>query len=367
MFPLAGLAARGVRPWAPTRQEDSTRMKDGHRLIVNIGALLDGADGAERRERLVAAGAALAEGRGASEGDIIASCAEAEVVICLGQCPFTARVFESLPRLELLMQCTVGFDRVDLPAATRHGVLVANSPLFCLEEVSDHAVTLLLACARRLPHQVDGVRRHGWSRQAVVDGIGPVRRVGGKTLGFVAFGKTARLTAEKLAGFRMRHLAYDPYLTAEAIRPWNVELVGLDELCRRSDFVSMHALLNTETRRLFGAAQFRAMKPTAYFVNTSRGGTVDEAALIQALREGWIAGAALDVLEHEPPHPDNPLLTLPNVLLTPHTAGLGDEAMADNRQQSVDQVLRFLGGRWPTTVVNPEVRAHARARGLREG
>ena len=341
-------------------------MKDGHRLIVNIGALLDGPGSAERG-RLVAAGATLADGRGATEGDIVASCAEAEVVICLGQCPFTARVFESLPRLELLMQCTVGFDRVDLPAATRHGVLVANSPRFCLEEVSDQAAMLLLACARRLPHQVDGVRRHGWNRAAVVDGIGPVRRLRGRTLGFVAFGKTARLTAEKLAGFQMRYLVYDPYLTAEAVRPWNVQLVALDDLCRQSDFVSMHALLNSETRRLFGAAQFRAMKPTAYFVNTSRGGTVDEAALIQALREGWIAGAGLDVLAEEPPHPDNPLLTLPNVLLTPHTAGLGDDAMTDNRQQSVEEVLRFLGGRWPTTLVNPEVKAQARARGLRDG
>ena len=265
------------------------------------------------------------------------------------------------------MQCTVGYDRVDVDAATRHGVLVANSPLFCIEEVSDHAVMLLLACTRKLPHQVHAVRRHGWSRPPAVEAMGSVQRMRGQTLGFVGFGKIARLVAEKLAGFRMRYLAHDPYLTAEAVRPWNVELVSLDELCRRSDFVSMHALLNAGTRRMFGAAQFQAMKPTAYFVNTSRGGTVDETAMIQALREGRIAGAALDVLEQEPPHPDNPLLTLPNVLLTPHTAGHGEGSMADNRRQSVEQVLRFLGGQWPTSLVNPEVKAHARARGLREG
>jgi len=124
----------------------------------------------------------------------------------------------------------------------------------------------------------------------------------------------------------------------------------------------MHALLNAETRRMFGEAQFRAMKPTAYFVNTSRGGTVNEAALVRALREGWIAGAGLDVLEQEPPDPENPLLGLPNVLLTPHTAGHGVDAMADNRRQTIDGVVRFLGGEWPPAIVNPEVKPHARAR-----
>jgi D-3-phosphoglycerate dehydrogenase len=340
-------------------------MRDGHRVIANIGALLNDAPAA--RQRLVAAGAVLTDARGATEDDVLASCAEAEVVMALGQFPFTTRVFEGLPRLEFLMQCTVGYDRVDVDAATRHGVIVANSPFFCIEEVSDHAAMLLLACARKLPHQVHAFRRHGWSLPPVVEAMGSVGRMRGKTLGFVAFGKIARLTAEKLAGFQMHYLAYDPYLTAEAVRPWNVKLVSLDELCRQSDFISMHALLNAGSRHMFGAAQFRAMKPTAYFVNTSRGGTVDEAAMIQALREGRIAGAALDVVEPEPPHPDNPLLTLPNVLLTPHTAGRGDGSMIDNRQQSVDQVLRFLGGRWPTVIVNPEVKAHARAHGLRDG
>jgi len=339
-------------------------MRDGHRVIANIGVLLNGA--ATARERLAAAGATVVEARGGTEEELIASCADAEVVMGLGQFPFTDRVFEHLPQLQFLMQCTVGYDRVDVDAATRHGVLVANSPFFCIEEVSDHAAMLLLACTRKLGHQVHAFHRHGWSRPPAVEAMGPVKRMKGETLGFVGFGKIARLTAEKLSGFRMHYLAHDPYLTPEAVRPWNVELVSLDELCRRSDYISMHALLNAGSRHMFGAAQFQAMKPTAYFVNTSRGGTVDEAAMVQALREGRIAGAALDVLEQEPPHPDNPLLTLPNVLLTAHTAGHGEGSMADNRQQSVDQVVRFLGGRWPTALVNPEVKAHPRARGLRD-
>ena len=339
-------------------------MRDGRRLIVNIGVLLDGP--ADARDRLTSAGVAVVDGRGGSEDEILASCGDAEVIVGLGQFPFTDRVFAGLPRLQLLMQCTVGYDRIDVGAATHHGVLVANSPRFCIEEVSDHTVTLLMACARRLPHQIDAFRRHGWSRPPAVEAMGPVRRMREQTLGFVGFGKIARLTAEKMAGFGMRYLAHDPYLTPEAVRPWRVELVSLDELCRSSDFISMHALLNAETRAMFGAAEFAAMKPTAYFVNTSRGGTVDETAMTHALREGRIAGAALDVLEQEPPHLDNPLLTLPNVLLTAHTAGHGAGSMRDNRQQSVDQVLRFLDGLWPTALVNPEVKTHARVGRLRE-
>ena len=122
----------------------------------------------------------------------------------------------------------------------------------------------------------------------------------------------------------------------------------------------MHALLNASTRHLLGEAQFRAMKPTAYFVNTSRGATVDEAALVRALREGWIAGAALDVLETEPPAPDNPLLGMPNVLLTPHTAGYSVDSLAQNRRETIEEVVRVLGGEWPTALVNREVKARAR-------
>ena len=221
-------------------------MRDGHRLIANIGSLLDAS--AADRERLAAAGAVVAEGRGGTEDDLVASCADAEIMMGLGQFPFTERVFEGLPRLEFLMQCTVGYDRVDVGAATRHGVLVANSPLFCIEEVSDHAVMLLMACARKLPHQVTRHRRHGWSRPPAVEAMGSVAARARADARLRGLREDRRLTAEKLAGFRMRYLAHDPYLTAEAVRPWGVELVSLDELCRRADFISMHALLNAETR-----------------------------------------------------------------------------------------------------------------------
>jgi len=340
------------RPADPGDRDDS--------VVAVIGPLFDG-DAGPDRERLERAGARLVSAHGPGEDDIIDSCGEADVVMVLGQEPFTERVFARLPRLAFLMQCTVGYDRVDVAAATHHGVLVANSPFFCIEEVSDHAVMLLVACARKLSHQLHARGRQGWHRPAAVQQMGPVHRIRGQMLGFVAFGKIARRTAEKMAGFGMTYLAHDPYLTPADVRPWNVELVSLDELCRRSDFVSMHALLNESTRRMFGGPQLRAMKPSAYFVNTSRGPTVDEDALIRALREGWIAGAGLDVLEHEPPHPDNPLLSLPNVLLTPHTAGHGVESLADDRRHSVDQVVAFLEGRWPATLVNSGAQGRTRA------
>jgi D-3-phosphoglycerate dehydrogenase len=331
-------------------------------VVAVIGPLFTEGSATDGRAQLERAGATVVRAQGPGEDDIIASCADAQVVMVLGLAPFTDRVFASLPKLRFLMQCTVGYDRVDLAAATRHGVVVSNSPLFCIEEVSDHAAMLLLACARKLSHQIHAFNLSGWQRQAAVDKMGPIYRIRGKTLGFVAFGKIARLTAQKLAGFGMTYLAHDPYLSPADVRPWKVKLVSLDELCRRSDFVSMHALLNESTRGMFGEAQFRAMKPTAYFVNTSRGGTVDEAALIRALREGWIAGAGLDVLDQEPPDPGNPLLGMSNVLLTPHTAGYSEDSMADNHRQSVEKVLGFLQGRWPDTTLNPEAKAVARGR-----
>jgi D-3-phosphoglycerate dehydrogenase / 2-oxoglutarate reductase len=334
-------------------------------VVAVIGPLFQegpSTDARAARERLEQTGATLVRAQGPGEDDLIASCANADVVMILGLAPFTERVFASLPRLSFLMQCTVGYDKIDVAAATRHGVIVANSPLFCIEEVSDHATMLLLACARKLSHQNQSLHVHGWHRQTAVDKMGPVYRIRGKTLGFVAFGRIARLTAQKMAGFGMTYVAHDPYLSPSEVRPWNVELVSLDEVCRRSDFVSMHAPLNESTRGMFGEPQFRAMKPTAYFVNTSRGGTVDEPALIRALREGWIAGAGLDVLEQEPPDPANPLLGMPNVLLTPHTAGYSEDSMADNHRQSVDKVVGFLEGRWPDTLINPAAKTSARAR-----
>ncbi|MCC6629119.1 MAG: C-terminal binding protein, partial [Chloroflexi bacterium] len=245
-----------------------------------------------------------------SEEETIAACAGAWAIYGYGR--LSRDVIAALPDLRFVQNPSVGYDWIDVAAATERGVAVANNPLFCREEVADHAAMLILAAARRLPKQVHRLDADGWDTRAGYAEMGDTPRVHGSTLGFIAFGAIARLTAAKMAGFGMTYLAYDPYLPADTIRQHGAEPVTLDELCRRSDVLTMHALLNEETRGMLRAEHFRQMKPTAWIVNTSRGATIHEASLIQALREGWIGGACLDVVEKEPAAPDNPLLTMPN-------------------------------------------------------
>jgi D-3-phosphoglycerate dehydrogenase len=270
--------------------------------------------------------------------------------------PFNGRVFSALPTLRYVQVLSVGYNHIDVDAATEHGVAVANNPLFCREEVADHAAMLIFAAARRLPKQLSLMREQGWDTRAAYAAMTPTPRVKGSTLGFIAFGAIARLTAHKLRNFGLRYLAYDPYQKPEVIREHGAEPVSLDELCRQSDIMSMHALLNEETRGMLREEHFRQMKPTAWVVNTSRGATIHEASLIRALQEGWIGGACLDVVEVEPPAKDNPLLSMPNVLVTPHTAGYSEDAQRDAVEQSVAETVRVLKGEWPQALVNPAVK-----------
>ncbi len=292
--------------------------------------------------------------RRASEEDFIAACQGAWAVMGFGR--FTRSVFEKLPDLRYIQGMSVGYDWVDVNAATDHGVAVANNPLFCREEVADVAAMFILAAARRLPKQVSLLAERGWDTMAGYQVMGSTPRVKGSTLGFIAFGGIARLTAHKLQNFGMHYLAYDPYVDPAVVREHGAEPVSLEELCERSDVISMHALLNDETRGMLREEHFRRMKPTAWVVNTSRGATIDEPALIAALQEGHIGGACLDVVASEPAAPDNPLLHMPNVLITPHTAGFSNESRVDARRQALDEVLRVLGGEWPRALVNPAVK-----------
>jgi D-3-phosphoglycerate dehydrogenase len=326
----------------------------GARVVVVIWPLLR-ADSQEAAE-LRAAGAELRFADPAEdEATLIERCRDAWAVVGMGA--FSRRVFAALPALRYLQWPIIGYDRVDVDAATEHGVAVANNPAFCREEVADHAALLILAALRRLPRQLHQLRTGGWDTRAAYAAMGATPRASRATLGFVAFGAIARLTADRLRGFGLRYLAYDPYLDPAVIRAHGAEPVELAELCRQADVVSMHALLNAETRGLLGAEHFRLMKPTAWVVNTSRGATIREAELIEALRTGQIGGACLDVVETEPAAADNPLLSLPNVLLTPHTANYSDQARADQVRQAADEVLRVLGGEWPRALVNPAVKA----------
>jgi D-3-phosphoglycerate dehydrogenase / 2-oxoglutarate reductase len=309
------------------------------------------------QETLARAGVELRVAECRTTEDVPAYSQGAEVIMSM-MLPITRDLLAALPDCRLVMRWAVGYNTVDVDAATELGVAVTNCPTWCTEEVADHAAALILA-ARRNIALADRLMRAGtWAFQE----YRPLRRLPGRTLGLVGFGRIGRATARKLSGFGFRVLAADPFLSAEFVQQHGAELVDLDTLLSESDIVSVHTPLTAGTRHLFGEAELRRMKPTATLVNTARGPIIDEAALTRALQEGWIAHAALDVFEEEPLNPASLLLTLPNVTLTPHMAGYSDDALVSLRQESSDIVIRWFKDGWATTVVNPEVRDRLRPR-----
>jgi D-3-phosphoglycerate dehydrogenase len=291
-----------------------------------------------------------------SPGEAIEAIQGADVIINQGV-PMPREVIREIDKAQAIVSFGHGFNHIDHKTATDHGVMVVNCAGFCTEEVSNHAIMLLLACAKKLTILNNLVKAGKWDaqlRQVML----PMVPIDGQTLGLVAFGNIARATARKASVFGLDVIAYDPYVQPWIAKEYRVELVPtLDELARRSDFVSIHTPLNDETRQLIGAAFFKAMKPTAYFINTCRGPTVDETALIKALQDGEIAGAGLDVFEVEPTPADNPLLKMDNVIVTPHSAGTSSRSRIAAQVQIGQETARLLKGTWPMSVVNPDVRA----------
>ena len=289
-----------------------------------------------------------------TRADLERHAADADVVwMYSGSRILTADNLAVLKRCGVVLKVGAGVDNIDVEAATRLGIIVANTPWVVVEPVAEHTIALMLAAARRIPQQNVLIRRGTWSAQ----GIRPTRTLVGATIGTIGYGRVARLMAERLGGFRACLLTYDPYVSSEAANAAGAIKVSLDELLAESDYVTINCHLTPETRGLIGEAQLRAMKPSAILVNTARGPIVDEAALYRALREGWIAGAALDVLAEEPPRSDNPLLQLDNVILTPHSASTTSES-PDNGWRALCDVLQTLAhGQRPPSVVNPDVDA----------
>jgi D-3-phosphoglycerate dehydrogenase / 2-oxoglutarate reductase len=301
-----------------------------------------------------ARGLRLTLGAAQSEDDIIALAQDADVIAYMGlYTPFTARVIESLPHCRLIARYGIGMETVDLDAATRQGILVCNAAEYCVPEVADHAVALMLNMARRITYFDRNVRRGRWA-DALTDTL-PLRRMSALTVGLVGFGRIARRVATLMRPMVGRIIAYDPYVDPAMAAKIGVELAPLDTLLAESDFVSVHTPLMAGTRGLIGAAQLDKMRPTAYLINTSRGPVVDEAALTAALQAGRIAGAGLDVFEVEPLAADSPLRTLENAVLVPHIAANSVESVQDLIQSVVHTVLDVMTGRWPAHVMNPTV------------
>lgn len=260
------------------------------------------------------------------------------------------RVIDSLSNCKVISRYGIGVDMVDLKAAAERGIPVANVADYCIDEVSTHTLAFLLMLNRHLLTHHNHVRDGRWGSGAVAGG--PPARLAEQTLGVVGLGNIGRAVVQKAKGFGLTILGFDPYLTDEQAAEIGVEKVSWEDLLRRADYITLHCPLTDETRHLVNAAAFAQMKPTAYLINMSRGPVVDQKALYDALTSGQIAGAALDVLEQEPPDANDPLLKLDNVLLSPHTSSWSSSAILELRRGVVRNVVDALQGRRPRSVVN---------------
>ena len=257
---------------------------------------------------------------------------------------FDASLLDRLSACRVLARCGSGYDNIDVTAARARGIQVTYVPGYGTDDVAEHALALLLACARRIPASDRAVQRGGWPSFAE---LGPMRRLVGSTLGLIGFGRIARALAARARGLQMQVVANDPYVSAQDAERLGVRLCSLDEVLARAQYLSVHVPLTEDTRYLIGAAAMARMRPDCYLINTSRGEVVDSQALVDALDAGQIAGAALDVLDGEPPTPGSPLLQRGNVLITPHSAAFTQEALDDVRRTALLDVLRVLSGEPP--------------------
>ena len=297
------------------------------------------------------AGAEFRKGTCATEDQVIDLAGDVDAII-VQYAPLTARVMDHLPRCRSITRYGIGVDNIDVPAATERGIWVTNVPGFCAHEVAEHTLAFVLSFVRRLRRLDSSVRSGQWETIGLMR---PTRRMSSLTLGLVGFGQVARAAATYARGFGMRVVATAPRTTAETMAGYEATKVSLDDLLAESDFVSLHLPVTAETRQLIDARRLGLMKPSAYLLNTSRGALVDESALIEALRTGRIAGAGLDVLAKEPPAPDNPLLAMDNVIITPHASYYSDDSLAFLQTAVAEEAIRVLSGERPLNPVNPEV------------
>jgi len=282
--------------------------------------------------------------------ELIPHLADADAVI-VQWASINRKVIEAMTRCKVISRYGIGVDMVDLQAAADHGIPVANVPDFCIEEVSDSTIGFIFDLNRRTFVLDRFVRSGGWGSSRAIP-YWPPTRLRGQTLGIVGLGNIGRVVAQKAGCLGLSLLSYDPYITSEQAAELGAERVTLEELLRRSDYVTLHCPLIAETRGLIGAAQLALMKPTAFLINMSRGPVVVQSALYEALANHKIAGAALDVLEQEPPDPNDPLLQLDNVIITPHASSGSIEAGTQLRRQVAQNVVDALQGKLPRSIVN---------------
>jgi D-3-phosphoglycerate dehydrogenase len=261
--------------------------------------------------------------------------------------PVSADLIATMEHCKLISRVGTGLDAIDIDAATRRGIWVSYVPDYSIDEVSAHAIMLLLAQARGLPALMDSMRAGKWDGSMV-----HVRRLQGQVLGLVGCGRIGLATAAKAQGLGLQVIAYDPFASAGVLEAAGVQQVDFATLLHRSDYISLHTPLTRDNRHLINASALAQMKPSAFLINTARGPLIDEDALLAAVRTGQIAGAALDVLSVEPPAPDNALLKEPRILITPHMAWYSEESKIDVRQSGAEEVVRVLRQQPPRAPVN---------------
>ena len=318
-------------------------MSDKPRIVTRLPMLED-----EFQARLAAAGEVL-DLRAAAHEQLLHGLARAQAF--LGHYRVTGEVLNAAPELRVVATPSVGYDGIDVAAATARGVAVCNTPGVLTAAVADLTVALIIALARRLPEFARFARGGAWARREAPPAL--AHDITGKTLGVVGFGRIGREVARRMQVMGMQPIWYDRFDRLPEGAP-QLPYRPLDDLLAGSDFVTVHMDLNDGSRHLLGARELGLMRPTAYLINTARGGVVDQAALTAALRQGRLAGAGLDVLDPEPPDPSEPLLTLPNVLVFPHMATATHETRKAMRGLAVENVLAVLAGRRPPAIVNPE-------------
>jgi len=267
--------------------------------------------------------------------------------------PLSAATIDPWERCRIVARIGTGLDAIDLNHAAQKGIWVTYVPDYSIDEVSAHAIALLMAQARGIITYAHSVREGKWDNS-----VHHIRRLQGQVLGVVGCGRIGQATAAKGRGLGLRVIGYDPYIDPDALRAQGIEPVDLPTLLAQSDYISLHSPLTAENRNLINAETLAQMKSSAYLINTARGPLVDEAALLAAVQNGQIAGAALDVFVTEPPALDNPLLHDPRIIVTPHTAWYSEEAKIDVRQRGAEDVVRVLSGQPPRAPANKVVLAN---------
>lgn len=284
-----------------------------------------------------------------TEEEVAAACQDADALL-VTYAKIGRTALAGMPKVKIVVRTGVGYDSLDVAAATERRVMVANVPNYCVSDLAEHTMALLLTWWRRIVELDAQVRAEGWGRP-----VKPVYRLEGKTLGLLGMGRMGQAVAVRAKGFGVRLVGYDPHVPASVFGTLGVERVGLDDLLAGSDIVTIHSLLSTETRGLICERTLRLMKPSALIVNTARGGVIQTDDLVRAIREEWIAGAALDVTEPEPLPLDHPLRGLARVLITPHAAWYSEDAEPELRRRAARTVVQALRGERPDTLLNPEV------------